>query len=79
MKYIQVLFFLLLLLVLGSCAKDSGEDETPLKISDEVIEQAKKELLEQDVSEVTTKIKTKTILLNAKKWEYDQKEIRVKK
>lgn len=79
MKNIQVLFLLLLILVLASCVNDNGEDEKPSEISAEVIEQAKKEIFESDTSQDIAKTETKVITLNAKEWEYDKKEIRVKK
>lgn len=79
MKNIQILFSLLLLFILGSCIKNNKQDEVPLEISAEVIEQVKKEIFVSDTPQNKTKNETIIITLNAKEWEYDKKEIIVKK
>lgn len=75
MKIIQILFFLLLFLILASCTNGNKDSDSIAKVSNQVIEQAKKDILSTD----KINMETKTIILNAKKWEYDKKRITVKK
>lgn len=64
MKYFKITLVLITLILVSACSKKT-EVETPISALE--IEQIKQELLN-----------TKVITLNAKNWEYNQKEIRIK-
>ncbi len=81
MKYFKIiLIFILLIWWMSSCLSKKMQEKEPVIITQQEVEKAKEELgiIWEDTSWKQNQ-EAKIITISAKNWEFEQKEIRVKK
>ena len=78
MKAIYITSLILWFLILVSCTKDTLEDKKDTEISSGAVQQLKKQLLDVNESDSVNNNEARIVSIQAKRFEYDKKEIRVK-